>query len=521
MNTTIKTEEPSSNDNDGMASCSSSINTANATSTQMKKEQEDRDDGDDDCATSRSRGLHVQVKKEKKEEKDDDDDDNPTDNINEFSTGDHCVDNDNYDDWKCGNWCWLLPAATCNDNNDNNDIKSEEGGGTKAATSPIMASGGKRTAARSHSTSHHEDTNDVDDDDDDDDETSQLSPPKKKTRSLKQHPSLNNRINDTVVEQQKEGVNACHKEGAKSRDDADDNNAADVDVDEGYESWTEGNWCWLLHTSRTNAEQDPSSDEEIDDTEITSISSSSRGNHVRSDNDSFSGSLLEEEEEEDEDEDEDEDGDDISEINAKRQNEWNEMFRRLVSYKKQYNSTTVSQNFATDIELGIWASHQQTLFRKKTLSNYRGNLLNSIGFVWNTYVDNKWNTMFNRLVTYKNQHGSILVPSKCKADNQLGHWVDTQRLYYKREILFADRIERLESIGFVWDVLDMQWMKMYDRLVAYKKKHKSTHVPLRQNQLASLGKWVYDQRALNRNGKLLKKRVECLNSIDFEWEAKR
>jgi hypothetical protein len=66
-------------------------------------------------------------------------------------------------------------------------------------------------------------------------------------------------------------------------------------------------------------------------------------------------------------------------------------------------------------------------------------------------------------------------------------------------------------------------MMMYDRLVTYKKQLKSTHVPLRhtgQNQLTPLGKWVYDLRAFYRDGKLLKKRMDRLNSIDFEWEEK-
>jgi hypothetical protein len=67
-------------------------------------------------------------------------------------------------------------------------------------------------------------------------------------------------------------------------------------------------------------------------------------------------------------------------------------------------------------------------------------------------------------------------------------------------------------------------MTMYNRLVAYKKKYKSTQVPWNYNginQLTDLGHWVYGQRALYRDGKLLKKRQELLNSVDFAWEAKR
>ena len=110
-----------------------------------------------------------------------------------------------------------------------------------------------------------------------------------------------------------------------------------------------------------------------------------------------------------------------------------------------------------------------------------------------------------------------------EADNQLGIWVNTQRQFYRNEALSVDRIERLESIGFVWDVLDMQWMKNYNQLLVYKKQHKSTQVlhsyTSAEKKVPRLYNWVINQRFLYKNGKLLETRVEYLNSIDFEWEA--
>ena len=141
----------------------------------------------------------------------------------------------------------------------------------------------------------------------------------------------------------------------------------------------------------------------------------------------------------------------------------------------------------------------------------------------------QWNEMFHRLFRYKRQYNSTSVPRKyatelkLEADNQLGKWVDNQRQSYKRENLYVDRIERLELIGFVWDTFEEQWMAMYDRLVMYKKKHKSTQVPScynGDNQLPYLGYWAVNQRVYYRDGKLLKKRVELLNSISFKWEVK-
>jgi hypothetical protein len=166
------------------------------------------------------------------------------------------------------------------------------------------------------------------------------------------------------------------------------------------------------------------------------------------------------------------------------------------------------------------------LYRIEEISDNRVNLLNSIGFVWNK-LDDRWDEMFQRLVTYKNQHdGSTLVPS----DTQLGTWASHQRFYYINnnnnncsKTLSVDRIKRLESIGFVWDVLEVQWMEMYNRLVAYKKQHRSTRVPrtYREDNDVRLGAWIRTQRNVNNKGKLLKQRLDLLNSVDFAWVGGR
>jgi hypothetical protein len=99
-------------------------------------------------------------------------------------------------------------------------------------------------------------------------------------------------------------------------------------------------------------------------------------------------------------------------------------------------------------------------------------------------------------------------------------WVHDQRGRYTNNKLSADRIKHLESIGFAWDVHEAQWMKVYNRLVAYKKQHKSTQVPTTytdENNDIHLGRWVITQRYVYNKGKLLKERIELLNSIDFAW----
>jgi hypothetical protein len=69
-----------------------------------------------------------------------------------------------------------------------------------------------------------------------------------------------------------------------------------------------------------------------------------------------------------------------------------------------------------------------------------------------------------------------------------------QRTRYKNKQLHVERIHRLESIGFVCNRQDLNWIEMYNRLLAYKKHHKSTQVPLQYTKNPQLGFLTGKQR---------------------------
>ena len=167
---------------------------------------------------------------------------------------------------------------------------------------------------------------------------------------------------------------------------------------------------------------------------------------------------------------------------------------------------------------------QKTNYKNDMILEYRVNLLNSVGFVWKMYEKIPWDEMFQRLVRYKEEHHTTLVPQMYKKDPRLGNWVHLQRTYYKNKELSVERINRLDSIGFVWDPIDKQWMEMYDRLVAYKNQHRSTRVSQSYMDDPQLGKWVSCQRQVYNNTKvgiLSEKRMGLLNSINFDFSETR
>ena len=200
--------------------------------------------------------------------------------------------------------------------------------------------------------------------------------------------------------------------------------------------------------------------------------------------------------------------------------QWNEMYSRLIKYKKTYKSITVIKKFDDKHNLQQWTQDQRRQYNSKVLCEDRINRLNSIDFVWDPF-NAQWTKMYEQLVAYKKQYKSTCVPELNPADPQLGRWVMQQRKYYNnnKSHLTADRISRLDSIGFVWNPLDAQWAKMYDRLVKYKKKYKTTCVPYSYPADPQLGRWVSHQREYYHTNqpRLTTDRISRLDSISFVW----
>ena len=88
-------------------------------------------------------------------------------------------------------------------------------------------------------------------------------------------------------------------------------------------------------------------------------------------------------------------------------------------------------------------------------------------------------------------------------------------------LLSQERVDRLDKLGFVWDVHQWQWNQRYHELLQYKEKHNHTNVPM---SYGGLGLWVFNQRAHynsyckgNESG-MTTARHDLLKSIGFEFD---
>eukprot|EP00529_Nitzschia_sp_RCC80_P019349 CAMPEP_0113466572 /NCGR_PEP_ID=MMETSP0014_2-20120614/14344_1 /TAXON_ID=2857 /ORGANISM="Nitzschia sp." /LENGTH=436 /DNA_ID=CAMNT_0000358805 /DNA_START=437 /DNA_END=1744 /DNA_ORIENTATION=+ /assembly_acc=CAM_ASM_000159 len=204
----------------------------------------------------------------------------------------------------------------------------------------------------------------------------------------------------------------------------------------------------------------------------------------------------------------------------KKRLDWDKMYSRLVKYKEKYGNTSVSQYYQDDRQLGRWCYGHKRAYRKGNLDPEKKARLDEIGFMFDEVAskDQRWKEIYNRLFKYWKENGHSNFQQKNKKDPQLGMWVLAQRTAYKQGKLSLDRIEMLESIGFVWDHHEDVWFEMYNRLVDYWKENGHSNFQQKNKKDPQLRMWVPAQRMAYKQGKLSLDRIEMLESIGFVWD---
>ena len=182
--------------------------------------------------------------------------------------------------------------------------------------------------------------------------------------------------------------------------------------------------------------------------------------------------------------------------------------------------------------------------------------------------DDRWNRMFELIVTFKKQWGHMKISKR--QDRKLYYWFNLQKRLHRRGWLREDRLKLLRSIGSEeefdgTDTLaldsvyppvqnntehatnepvsprggfkstheasgenshDMQWNRMFELLVAFKKQWGHMNISTRQDK--KLYYWFTRQKEFHRRGWLREERLKLLRSIGFEehlieiaWRKKR
>ena len=199
---------------------------------------------------------------------------------------------------------------------------------------------------------------------------------------------------------------------------------------------------------------------------------------------------------------------------------WQEQYNYVQEYRKIHPDRWPAQKeeYLVDNNLGTWCSTQRTAYAQQKLSPERIQLLEDIGFMWDS-LEAAWQEQYNYVQEYRKIHPDRWPAQKEEypVDNNLGTWCGRQRKAYTQQKLSPERIQLLEAIGFVWDPLEAAWQEQYNYVQEYRTIHPDRW-PARREEYPvdnNLGSWCSQQRVKYNKKKLSPERIQLLGEIGF------
>ena len=160
-------------------------------------------------------------------------------------------------------------------------------------------------------------------------------------------------------------------------------------------------------------------------------------------------------------------GEDVDESQQQRfkpfhEEKWSLRFKELLEFHKEFSHSAVPHTYPKNPQLARWVKRQRRQYklrrdgRPSTMTVDRLELLNSVGFVWDSH-DVNWREKLDALGAFRTEQGHCNVPSNYR-DKKLATWVKCQRRQYKLywdgkpSAMSPERILELEKIGFEWEI---------------------------------------------------------------------
>lgn len=215
---------------------------------------------------------------------------------------------------------------------------------------------------------------------------------------------------------------------------------------------------------------------------------------------------------------------------------WDYMFAEAKKYYEQNGNLEVPKRYKTDegYSLGSWLMTQRKVRKGDQfgiLGEDRIKKLDSIGMVWDSFRDLSWNKYYDAALSYYVEYGDLKVPAQYVKDGiKLGSWLSNLRTYRKcgaqSNYLTEERIAALDSIGMIWDVLDMLWQRNFAVAKLYYEQNGNLDVPVGyvDENGVKLGVWINNLRNAykGKSGgyRLTQEQIDLLTNIGMTWTCK-
>ena len=220
----------------------------------------------------------------------------------------------------------------------------------------------------------------------------------------------------------------------------------------------------------------------------------------------------------------------LNEIGFPWANDWFERFyRSLIKYKEEKGNflNIIGDDNIGSVARGVRASYRKIVNNIPLTSNDYHltqemiDILNEIGFPWESVYGLWFDSLYEQLVEYKkNNKGSF---KGITNDKKLGQKANDLRKAYKNQgkrKLTQEMIDRLNEIEFPWGKED--WFTIfYQNLIDYKKEFNS-FVGVTSDEKIGWRVVKVRQAYKGKGGtKLTQEMKDKLNAIEFPWEAEK
>ena len=147
------------------------------------------------------------------------------------------------------------------------------------------------------------------------------------------------------------------------------------------------------------------------------------------------------------------------------------------------------------------------------------------------FLSAPWEKRFEELMRYQARYGHCHVPSRSLKYASLRNWVHYQRQLKRKHRLSAERMRRLEGIGFNWIARgrslefrnpaywNTKWDGMLAKLKRFKQRFGHCFVPRHWRGKPSLYAWLQRQRQLKQQGRLSDERWRKLEALGLDWRT--
>lgn len=208
------------------------------------------------------------------------------------------------------------------------------------------------------------------------------------------------------------------------------------------------------------------------------------------------------------------------------QAQWERQYRLAERFYHTHGHLDIPSAYVTEggVQLGQWLQRMRQDYKKGALEKDRIERLERIGITWDVLND-RWEMYYETARRFYREHGNLQVAPRYVSPEgiRLGVWIQRMRAQYKKEKLTAEQIERLESIGMVWDGALDRRRRNYQSALEYYHENGDLNVPpdyVTEDDF-HLGRWVQYVRKAYRDGKLDGEQIQSLERMGITWDPRQ